>query len=242
MNRKLCSLRSNNHCNDPSQNRICAHFCRLIGQGSVLVHSAAQNQIARGFGHGNGFARQHRFVDIALPILHDAIDRNFFASANLDHVVASDFRDWNVDIDPVAQNPSCLWCQTHKLFDGFAGLAFGARFKIATNKDQCNDNGGSLKINMTLVIGKKGRCKNDHRRISPRRQRAKRHKRIHFGRTPKQGCQSFFVEFASRPNHDQRNNTELGDPQQFGAHETAQRMVQGGKDMATHFHDKNRQG
>ena len=86
LNRQLGTLGLFNHGNNIGQHRILTHCRGFKLQRTFLIDGAANDFIALGFGDGNGLARHHGFIHVALTGYHVTVDRNALAGANQDDI------------------------------------------------------------------------------------------------------------------------------------------------------------
>ncbi len=83
LNRRFAGLGIFHQFDDAGQGRVLADPTDAHDQRPGLVHGAAGDAVARLFGHGDGFARQHRFIDRRGALQNRAVYGDLFAGEDL---------------------------------------------------------------------------------------------------------------------------------------------------------------
>jgi hypothetical protein len=134
--------------------------------------------------------------------------------------------------------------ERHQAADRRPGLSTGARLEPAAQKDQGDDDGRRLEIDETPGFGDGRGGEGDERGPGPGGGGAQHHEAVHFGRALEERGQAEAEEDAARTGQNGGREQELDQVQRKGAECRHLPMVEGGDQVAAHFHheDGERQG
>jgi len=154
LDRRFGTLGFLDHGNDLGKHGICAHARCTDQQCTRAVDRAAGDGIAHGFLHGDGFACDHGFVNMAGAFQHVTINRQALTGANNNHVANDDFGDRNLHILAITPHPCRGWGELHQLADDCRCPALGGTLHQTAHQDKRDDDGGGLEIGVCRAVRK----------------------------------------------------------------------------------------
>ncbi len=96
LNRRAGPLRLAHHADDLGEHRLGPDALGPHHQAAGAVDRAADHAVARAFLHRDRLAADHRFVDRASALDHDAVDRDFLAGPDAQPIARDDLLERHV--------------------------------------------------------------------------------------------------------------------------------------------------
>ncbi len=84
------------HLHDLSQHGLRSDLFRAHHEGTAGVERGADYLVSDAFGHRNRFTRQHRFVNGATALQHNAVDRHFLSRPDAERVANMHLRERHI--------------------------------------------------------------------------------------------------------------------------------------------------
>ena len=105
------------------------------------------------FSTGIGSPRDHRLVDRALALDHDAVDRHLLAGPDAEAVAHPDLLERDVLLAAVLDEPpGRLRGEAEQGLDGARGLAPGPQLQHLPEQHQRGDDGGGLEVHRDVPM------------------------------------------------------------------------------------------
>src|SRR5690606_17918914 len=139
LDRQLAALGFLDHADDLRQHRVAADLGGAEAEAAGRVERAADDRGADRLGDGQGFARNHRFIDMAGAFGDFAIHGDLLAGTDQDDIAGDDLFDGQFHGLAVALHAGGLGLLAHQPLDGLAGAALGQSFEPASDQDQRDD-------------------------------------------------------------------------------------------------------
>ena len=187
---------------------LAEHGAGTDGGGAELKRSGAvegtgRDVCARGFGDGEGFAREHRFIDGGRAGFKRAIDGDAFGGLDEEAVAEGDGIDGDGDPGVVAAKPGGGGSELGEFADGFGGLMAGAGFHGAASEDEAENEDDGFEVDVVDEAGEASQG------VSKRSAGAEGDERAHVGVAVAKAAERFDVILASGAGHDVEGEGEL---------------------------------
>ena len=164
---------------DARQGGILARTGHFDVQNAVLIHAAADGLAALAFFHGQALAGQHGFVDAALTLDHHAVGRN--AGAGLDQHHVALLQALGGDFPAAVRQDGGVGRQLHQSGDGGFGLSHIAALHEFAERDQGQNHGCGLIVQVMHAGGIVGDQEGHHHAVHEGTGGTDGHQGIHVG-------------------------------------------------------------
>jgi hypothetical protein len=98
---RLRALRLRDHLHDLRQHGQRTNALRAYREAARCIERSADHVVACAFRHWDGLAREHRFIDGARALDHDAVHRHFLARPHTQHVADMDMSERHIRLAAV---------------------------------------------------------------------------------------------------------------------------------------------
>ena len=140
------------HLDDLSQRGILAHAGGLAAEEARLVGGGGADFVADGLVHRDALAGQGALVDCAGAFQHHAVHRDILAGADHKDVALLHVGDGHGHFRAVPHQRGGLGGQLHQALEGVGGLALGAGFQHLAHRDEGQDHGGRLEVELHHIV------------------------------------------------------------------------------------------
>ncbi len=108
LNRRFAPLRRLDEPDNLREQRVRAGLGDLKAEAAGFVQGAAHHPVAHAFTYRDGFAGQHRLVDVRAAVQHGAVDRNLFARTDAHDVAGAHVAQGQLEHHPLTLDPRRL--------------------------------------------------------------------------------------------------------------------------------------
>ena len=122
-------------------------------QPAARVDASADDGVPDGHVHRHGLAGQHRGVDSGGALLDSAVGRDLLARADDEAVTHGQFGHRDPDLGTGAQHGHVACAQVEQGAQRRPGVPLGAVLEVATEKDERDDAGGGLEVDVGGAVG-----------------------------------------------------------------------------------------
>ena len=192
LDRGFGRLRVLHHADDACQHGFGAHGLHLHHDPAFAIDGAGRQRIAHGFGDGQRFTGEHRFVGLGVAFEHLAIHRDPLAGAHHQAVTGHDFLQGHIGF-PLRPEPMRLrGPQGLQGSNGCGGLAARTCLEPFAQQHQGNHHRRGLEVKMRLVAGR--RQQPQPHREQPAGTGAYGHQQVHVATHGADGVPTGFVK------------------------------------------------
>ena len=196
LDRRLGSLRVFHKADDAREHRVGADGRGAHEQHAVGGDGAGGHVVAFALGHGQAFAGQHGFIDVACAFQHHRIHGDAFTGAHGHHVADAHLGDRGIAQRAVGTaHASGVGTQRLQRTDGLGGLALGTHFQPLAKPHQRDDHGGAFEVQVRRMMHPvRPGAPPEPQRQPVRRRRAERDQQIHIAGTRTERLPAGLVE------------------------------------------------
>ncbi len=153
LNGQLGALSLLDHLNDLRQHRIAADFLCPEGQRPGAIDSCPDNFRTFSLFNRHRFPGDHALINIGRAGQHDPVDGNLFARTHMNDIAHNDILDGAFNDRAIPFHPCGFGLQADELANGLTGAALRARLQQTTQKDQHDNDGSCLVIDIGGAFG-----------------------------------------------------------------------------------------
>ena len=211
--RCLRRRRVGDHLDDLRERRVLADARCAAAEEAGLVARRRRDRVAGRFIRRDALAGQRRFVDRAHALEHHTVHRDTLARPHDEDIVLCHLLDRDRDLLPVTDNRCGLWRKLHQALERIRRLALRPGLEHLADRDERQDHGRGLKIEVHHVIHDRvhvaAHLRAGHRKqrigtVRERRCRAEGDQRVHVRRAVPQALEAADEEFLVDDHDDDR--------------------------------------
>ena len=201
------------HLDDLGKGGVLAHAGGLALEEAGLVGGGSAHLVTLGLVHRDALAGQGALVHGAGAFQHDAVHGHVLARAHHEDVTLLHLLDGHRYFRAVPQQGGGLGGQLHQALEGVGGLALGAGFQHLAHRDEGQDHGRRLKVELHHIVHDQlavavhlGAGHGKQRVGAPHKacHGAQRHQRVHVGRAVDEALEAVDEELLVDDHHDAR--------------------------------------